>query len=186
MDSTCTPREDSTLRMSRPSSASSLFINTPLLAWSEPGLSPSSIPPAKSGFRNAFLNASAMIAASAPEKGPPSPAEPPCDAVEAPSGDMTEEARCSYATPPAAPAAPAASIPPPPSNGDRGEFACSALAIMGDAEPMEPRFESSSFRRRMRRIQRKARIPPARIARRPRTTMTPIAHLGKLEAPVSD
>jgi hypothetical protein len=45
------------------------------------------------GFRSAFLNASAMIAASALEKGPVS-VEGARDNVEAPSGETTDGARC--------------------------------------------------------------------------------------------
>jgi hypothetical protein len=46
------------------------------------------------GFRSAFLNASAMIAASALEKGPVS-VEGARDNVEAPSGETTSDgARC--------------------------------------------------------------------------------------------
>lgn len=51
---------------------------------------------------------------------------------------------------------------------------------MGDAEPMEFRFESSSaFRRRMRRRIKKARIHVAAMARNPKITMTAIAQCGK-------
>lgn len=116
-----------------------------------------------------------MMAASAPEKGPPSPAEPPWDIKEAASGDATDDAR--WRTEPPA-AAPAAGKPAPP--GDCGEFG-RTLAIMGDAEPMEPRLESPALLRR-RRMMKKARMPPATRARNPRTTITAMAQWGKFEA----
>lgn len=68
--STRTSRDEPTLRISRPSSASSRLSNRCSFCSSASGLSPSSIvPPTKSGFRSALRNASAMIAASAPENG---------------------------------------------------------------------------------------------------------------------
>lgn len=75
--------------------------------------------------------------------------------------------------------------PPPPttvlaSNGSCGEFEFCALAIMGDDEPMDPRWASRS-RRRRRRMINQTRTPPATIARKPRTTMTAIAQCGKGE-----
>jgi len=121
------------------------------------------------------------MAASAPENGPPSPAEPPCDIEDAASGDATEDAR--WRSEPAAPA-PTAAKPAPSSNGDRGEFG-RALAIMGDAEPIEPRLEFSSLLRR-RRIMKKARMPPATRAKTPRMTMTAIAQWGKFDALLAD
>jgi hypothetical protein len=59
----------------------------------ESGLSSSTGRSGKPGFRSAFLNASAMIAASAPEKGPVS-VEGARDNVEAPSGETMDGARC--------------------------------------------------------------------------------------------
>jgi len=156
--------------MSRPSSANSLFISPPLFGCEPPLLSPSSKGlAAKSGFRSAFLKASAMIAASAPENGPPSAAEPPCDIDEAASGDAMEDAR--WRTEPAAPA-PAKAAPP---IGDRG--VC-ASAIIGDAEPIELRLEVSFLLRR-RRMTKKARMPPATRAKNPRMAITAIAQWGK-------
>lgn len=75
--STLTPLDELTLRISLPSSANSLLRATfPAVSASRSavvsGLSPSSTDgPAKSGFRNILRKASAMIAASAPDKGPP-------------------------------------------------------------------------------------------------------------------
>jgi len=97
--STLTPLEDPTLRMSLPSSANSRLRSSSSLVsgLSCSGLSPSSTGlPAKSGFRRAFLNASAMMAASAPEKGPGSPALPALEIVEAPSGETTLGAPCPW------------------------------------------------------------------------------------------
>lgn len=54
------------------------------------------------------------------------------------------------------------------------------MAIIGEAEPMELRWESSSeLRRRTRRMIRKARTQLATMARNPRTTITAIAQWGK-------
>ena len=79
VDSTLTPLDELTTRMSLPSSANSLFKTTfPAASVSRSrspvvsGLSPSSTDgTAKSGFRSFLRKASAMIAASAPDKGPP-------------------------------------------------------------------------------------------------------------------
>jgi len=163
--STRTPLDESTLRIPLPSSANSRFIRAPsvpsgLSGFS--GLSPSSTGElAKSGFRKAFLNASAMIAASAPENnGPLSP-----DVVDAPSGEITlggpwpcDELVCR-------PTAAAAS------SGDPGELPM--CAIIGDAEPIELRFDS--FRLRTRRIMKKPRTHVVATARNPSTTITAMA-----------
>lgn len=75
-DSTLTPFDELTYRMSLPSSANSLLRTTfPAASVSRsrsPFVSPSSTDrTAKSGFRSFLRKASAMIAASAPDKGPP-------------------------------------------------------------------------------------------------------------------
>ena len=76
-DSTLTPLDELTLRISLPSSANSLLRTTfPADSASRSaivsGLSPSLTDgPAKSGFRNILRKASAIMAASAPDKGPP-------------------------------------------------------------------------------------------------------------------
>lgn len=80
-----------------------------------------------------------------------------------------------------------------PSFGDkdagRGAGVCSIIgdcgappapAIMGEAEPIEPRLEERTLSlRRARRTRRNPRIPNAIIAKKPRTTMTAIAQWGK-------
>lgn len=69
--STLTPRSELTLRISRPSSASSRLISSSFPCSGPSGLSPSETGRlAKSGFLNIFLNASAIIAASCPLNGP--------------------------------------------------------------------------------------------------------------------
>jgi len=110
-----------------------------------------------------------MIAASAPENGPLSPAEPPWDINEAASGDAIEDARRPE---PAAPA-PVIAIPVPPSSGDRGECG-RASAIIGEAEAIDPRLEPSGLLCK-RRTMKKTRIPPATRAKKPRMTMTAMA-----------
>jgi hypothetical protein len=53
---------------------------------------------------------------------------------------------------------------------------------MGEAEPIEPRREVRALSLRLaRRTRRKPRTPIARIAKKPRTTMTAIAQWGKSE-----
>jgi hypothetical protein len=53
---------------------------------------------------------------------------------------------------------------------------------MGEAEPIEPRREVRALSlRRARRTRRNTRAPIARIAKKPRTTMTAIAQWGKGE-----
>lgn len=64
----------------------------------------------------------------------------------------------------------------------RGDEGPPALGNIGEAEPMELRFEArEEFRRRTRRMMRKARRHVAAIARKPRTTMTAIAQRGNSE-----
>lgn len=71
-DSTLTPLDELTFRMSLPSSANSLLRTTPASRSAvDSGLSPSLSGPVKSGFRNILRKASAIMAASAPDKGPP-------------------------------------------------------------------------------------------------------------------
>ncbi len=77
------------------------------------------------------------------------------------------------------------------SDDGRGACACSIVGdcvaapgpvIMGDAEPIEPRREVRTLSLRLaRRTRRKPRTPRARIAKKPRTTMTAIPQWGKLE-----
>lgn len=102
-----------------------------------------------------------MIAASAPENGVS--VEWAWEVIEEPSFGDKDAGR----------AAVVCSIigdcgaPPPP-------------VIMGDAEPIEPRREERRLRlRRARRTRRNPRIPNARIAKKPRTTMTAIPQWGK-------
>lgn len=53
---------------------------------------------------------------------------------------------------------------------------------MGEAEPIEPRLEVRALSLRLaRRTRRNPRTPRARIAKKPRTTMTAIAQWGKSE-----
>jgi hypothetical protein len=163
--------------MSLPSSASSRFMMSGVFSgWS--GLSPSSTGRlAKSGFRSAALNASAMIAASAPENGTCSPALPDREMVEAPSL-RAPAPPCPvelWRSTAAAPAAPAAA---PVSSGELGWL--STCAIIGDEEPIEFLFDSICLLR-IRRIMKKARMHVVAMARNPRTTMTAIAHRGKSE-----
>lgn len=161
-----TPRDEPTLRISRPSSASSRSrmssARTVPVGSESPGLSPSSVGlSVKFGFRSAARNASAMTAASAPLNGA---ASLPCDSVDAPSlsGDGARAA------------APAAN-PPAPAIGDAG----SRFAIMGVDEPIEPRWDSRLLRRlRRRRVMSQVSTPPARRARNPSTTITAIAQWG--------
>lgn len=54
---------------------------------------------------------------------------------------------------------------------------------MGEDEPIDPRWASRS-RRRRRRMTNQTRIPPATIARNPRTTITAIAQCGNVESPL--
>lgn len=173
--STRTPLDDPTLRMSLPSSASSLS-NRPLSAGlslgdsgSDSGLSPSSTGrPAKLGFRNMARKASAMTAASAPEMRAASLTR---DVVDAPSCISGETGRGCEVVAPYADAV----------TGDVGS-PVSALRIIGVAEPIDPRWESVLFRRlRKRLIMKKARMPLARSARKPSTTITAIAQWGNEE-----
>jgi hypothetical protein len=103
-----------------------------------------------------------MIAASAPENGVSF--EWAWEIIEEPSfGEYKEAGR----------GAGVCSI-----NGDWG--ARPAPVIMGEAEPIEPWREGREFCLSLaRRTRRKARIPKARIAKKPRTTMTAIAQWGK-------
>lgn len=163
--STRTSRDEPTLRISRPSSASSRLSNWCSFCSWDSGLSPSSIGrPAKSGFRRAFRNASAMIAASAPENGVS--VEWECEIIEEPSfGEYRDAGRGAGAC---------------PINGDCG--AAPAPVIMGEADPIEPRREVRALSLRLaRRMIRNPRTPIARIAKKPRTTMTAIAQWGKGE-----
>lgn len=177
-DSTLTPLDELTLRISLPSSANSLLRTTfPASSASRSavasGLSPSSTDgPAKSGFRNILRKASAMMAASAPEKGPPLSLMVDAASVVtflvAIDGDTPD-------------AAAAAGIPV--CGGSGGEPGLSYLwimswlprAIIGEADPIEFRFESTSLLLRMRRRMRKTRMHVAAMARKPKTTMTAIA-----------
>lgn len=56
---------------------------------------------------------------------------------------------------------------------------------MGDAEPIELRFDSSSLRR-MRRMMKKMSMHVVAMARKPRTTITAIAQCGKPEPEAPD
>jgi hypothetical protein len=83
--STLTPREELTLLISLPSSASSRLSTSASLCS---GLSPSSIGrSAKSGLRMTLRNAAAIAAASTAENGPP--AESARETVDAPSDETT-------------------------------------------------------------------------------------------------
>lgn len=111
-----------------------------------------------------------MIAASAPENGAASLVR---DIVEAPSWPSGDVGR------PDAPAMPPATAP---SRGDCGVLPVAAFAIIGDAEFIEPRWDSMLFLRlRIRRVMKKARMPDATSARKPRTTITAIAQCGNVE-----
>jgi len=177
--STLTPLEDPTLRMSLPSSANSRLSSSS--SFGSPvscsGLSPSSTGlPAKSGFRKAFRKASAMMAASAPENGPGSPALLALDIVEAPSGDTTLGAPCPCEV---AVLACRPGTTAPARSGDACEWP--AFAIIGELEPIELRLDSIAFRRRTRRMMKNVSTHVVTIARNPRTTMTAMAQCGKLE-----
>jgi len=103
-----------------------------------------------------------MIAASAPENGVS--VEWAWEIIEEPSfGEYIDDGRgarvCSVI------------------NGDCG--APPAPAIIGDAEPIEPRCEVPALRIRLARFTRRnARTQRARIAKKPRTTMTAMPQCG--------
>ena len=186
--STLTPLLELTLRISLPSSANSRFI---ICSSCPSGLSPSSTgaAAAKSGFLNIFLNASAMMAASAPLKGPLSPALPGRDVVDSASCVMLGASCCWLSCLDSVPPPPPPPLPGRVGGGRRavaprsGEV-FATLAIMGDADPMEFRFASlSSFslRRRIRRRMRNTSTHVATKARNPRTTMTAMAQWGNEE-----
>lgn len=172
--STFTPRDELTLRMSRPSSANSRLINGSGTGWSS-GLSPSSTGRStKFGFRSMSLKAFAMTAASAPENGAESLVRDMVDAPSCTSGEF------GLLVP-----SPADTNAAVPRRGDWVAWLC-ACDIMGVDEPMEPRCESAAPRRILiRRMMKKMRIPVATKARKPRTTMTAIAQCGNDDPPPS-
>jgi hypothetical protein len=178
-DSTLTPLDELTLRMSLPSSANSLLRTTfPAASASRSavvsGLSPSATAgPAKSGFRNILRKASAIMAASAPDKGPPLSLV--VDAASAGRFLVTIDGET-----------PVAVVGIPVWGGSGGlstiwTMSWLSRAIIGEAEPIEFRFESISLLLRMRRKMKKTTMHEAAMARKPKMTMTAIAQRGKDE-----
>jgi len=117
-----------------------------------------------------------MIAASAPENGPGSPALPAREIVDAPSGETTLGAFCPCEV---AVLACRPGTTAPARSGDTGE--CPLFAIIGELDPIEFRFDSIAFRLRIRRMMKNASTHVVAIARKPSTTMTAMAQCGKLE-----
>jgi hypothetical protein len=175
--STFTFRDELTLLISRPSSASSLLRSSASFFAFSSGLS-SGVPPMNSGFLSAFLNASAMIAASAPENRPDSCAELLREIKE-----PSSPACLSWlpdAPPMASPAASPVANPLVPSKGEASRGAPAFSVIIGVAEFTESRWVGY-LRLRILQMNRKARTQVAKRAKKPKTEMTAIAQWGKDE-----
>jgi hypothetical protein len=168
--STLTPLDEPTLRISLPSSASSRVIKSSFTSGSGTSSSTGSV---KSGFRSIFLNASAMIAASAPLNGPVSVALPGREMVDAPSCTTLGGIPAWWPVELWARADSGAV-------GTTGDCCCT-FAIIGEAEPIEFLFESIRCRLRSRRRIRKKRRHMAAMAKKPSTTITAMAQCGKPE-----
>lgn len=165
-----------TLLISRPSSASSLLRSSASFLAFSSGLS-SGLSLSNSGFLRAILNASAMIAASAPENRPDSCAEllreirEPSSAVVLPGTPRAPTGT--------GPVASAVVEPLGPSRGEESWPAAGLSVIIGVAEVTESRWVLNF---RLRILQnKKRRTQVTKRAKKPKTEITAIAQWGKDE-----